>query len=1516
MEMRDASPPALQRQDIGTEDKSRSSPLQSSEQHDEREEYQHSPESASTPIASPKDGLEAGESSTPETEGESEDFNLGAFLGEGHFEKHVDGQSTKRIGVIYKNLTVKGVGIRATFVKTLPDAIVGTFGPDLYRLLCRFLPFLSFSRPSATRTLIHDFRGVVRDGEMLLVLGRPGSGCSTFLKMLANDRKHYEDVIGKVTYGGISAEQQREMYTGEVNYNSEDDIHLPELTVWQTLTFALMNKTKKRNKGEIPVITDALMRMLGIGHTKYTQVGNEFLPGVSGGERKRISIAETLATKSAILCFDNPTKGLDASTALDFAKSLRTITDVSKKATIMTLYQAGEGIYSQMDKVLVIDSGRCIYQGPAQDAKQYFIDLGFYCSRAQTTAEFLTSCTDAGIRRFREGYADRAPKTPEELEATFKKSQSYQNVLREVQLYEQELETTGFSSTGEFRESVQQAKSHRTVSRNSPYTVSFPRQVQACLRREFWLFFGDVTGLYTKAFVLIAIGFIVGSLFYNSSMDSSGAFTRGGGLFMSILFLCWLQLAELMKVFSGRNVIARQHEYALYRPSAVTIARLILDLVVLLPQASIFALIMYFMCSLDVDASKWWTYWLFAYVNSLTITSLYRMFATLSPTADDAVRFASVALNLLIIYSGYVIPKPQLIGQYIWFGWINYLNPLAYAFEALAANEFANRNLTCHPSQLIPQQVVGGPPVDPAHQVCSLAGSPVDAVYISGSSYLERTYNFEQSHLWQNLGVLIAFAVLYILVTTFAAEKIDFAKEGGGLLMFARNKRSKKALKEAPPRPDIEKGGQIEDSISSSSRHIETEDISKEKNMAQISSSQQIFTWENVNFSVPVPGGQKQLLNNVDGYCKPGVLIALMGASGAGKTTLLKTLSQRQALGVVSGNILVDGKTPDSTFQRSTGFCEQMDLHDNTATIREAFEFSALLRQDRNISREEKIASVDTIIDLLELNECQDLVLSCLNLEQRKRLAIGVELAAKPSLLLFVDEPTSGLDSQSAYAIVQILRKLSTAGQAILCTIHQPSSILIQQFDMILALNPGGKTFYFGPVGEAGLHVTNYFAERGFKCPAQKNIAEFLLETAAAEGRRPDGRKINWNEEWRNSDNAKKIKEEIRAINKARSQVPGEPLGTQYEFAAPVAIQTIEVTKRLFRQHWRDPSYLYGKLFTAAIMGIFNGFTFWQLGNSTVDMQNRMFSSFMIVTIPATVVSTVVPKFFQNMMLWMLREHPSRIYGWFAFTTAQIVGEIPVAILSGVLYWLLWYWPVFGTQGSHSTEPSTAGYVFFMTMLFYLFMASWGQWITAFAPSFTVIANTLPLFFIMVSLFNGVMRPYSSLPVLWKYTMYYVNPSQWWISGVLASVLHDLPIYCADAEMIRFTPPAGQTCGQYASAFARAVGGNLTNPSATDVCNYCELRNGDQYLDLLNISADEKWRDFGIFCIFVVSNYLLVYFLMWSVRVKGWGFGMGYVFSFLATIAGFLLSPFKKIGIIKEVAVKRVLRRGDMKYGI
>lgn len=997
-----------------------------------------------------------------EIEDSEDEFELEQFMREGHFEKRVEGRSAKKVGVLWKDLTVKGIGSTAVSVKTLPDAIIGTFGPDLYKIIMHFFPRLKLRRHARTRTLINKFSGVVRDGEMMLVLGRPGSGCSTFLKAIANNRESFAEVTGEVSYGGISADKQKKHFRGEVNYNPEDDKHFASLDVWQTLKFSLMNKTKKREKGEIPIIINALLRIFGISHTKYTLIGDEYIRGVSGGERKRVSIAETLAGKSTVVCWDNSTRGLDSSTALDYAKSLRVMTDISNRTTFVTLYQAGEGIYELMDKVMVIDSGRFIFQGPAKDAKAYFVNLGYACPDRQTTADFLTAVTDPNERRFRQGFAHSAPKGPEELERAYLNSTAYQKVLQDMQDYEQYLQQTDFGDAKEFQRTAHEQKS-KTVSKRSSYTVSFVRQVQACTVREFWLIFGDTTTLITKFIIIISNGLIVGSLFYGQSLNTEGAFSRGGTVFFSILFLGWLQLSELMKAVSGRAVVARHKDYAFYRPSAVAIARVITDFPMLLLQVVIFCIIMYFMTNLDVNISKFWIYLLFVYTTTICVTALYRMFASLSPTIDDAVRFSGLALNLLIIYTGYVIPKPQLIGQYIWFGWLYYVNPVGYSFEAVISNEFAGRTMECAPEQLVPQ----GPGVDPAYQGCALPGAAVNAQSVPGSQYLQTNYTYTRAHLWRNFGVIIAFTVLYILVTVIATELFSITGSGGGALVFKKGWKSRKALQKPAP-VDEEKGLDYGESPTSGSSEMELEQRltasgqTEKEALKSLAKSDSVFTWKDVDYTVPYRGGEKKLLNKVSGYAKPGKMVALIGASGAGKTTLLNTLSQRQTIGVVGGEFLVDGKELGHNFQRGTGFCEQMDLHDGAATIREALEFSAMLRQDASVQKFEKIAYVDNIIDLLELSELQDAIISSLGVEQRRRLTIGVELAAKPELLLFLDEPTSGLDSNSAYSIVRFLRKLAQAGQAIICTIHQPSSVLIQQFDMILALNPGGNVFYFG----------------------------------------------------------------------------------------------------------------------------------------------------------------------------------------------------------------------------------------------------------------------------------------------------------------------------------------------------------------------------------------------------------------------------------------------------------------------
>jgi ATP-binding cassette, subfamily G (WHITE), member 2, SNQ2 len=294
-----------------------------------------------------------------------------------------------------------------------------------------------------------------------------------------------------------------------------------------------------------------------------------------------------------------------------------------------------------------------------------------------------------------------------------------------------------------------------------------------------------------------------------------------------------------------------------------------------------------------------------------------------------------------------------------------------------------------------------------------------------------------------------------------------------------------------------------------------------------------IFTWESVNYHIPVSRGMpRQLLSDVYGYVKPGTLTALIGASGAGKTTCLDVLAKRKNIGVVSGDILVNGHPTGSDFARSTAYAEQMDVHEGTATVREAMRFSAYLRQPSKVPKEEKDAYVEEMIELLELQDFADAIIYSLGTEARKRLTIGVELASKPGLLLFLDEPTSGLDAQSAWNLVRVLRRLADQGQAILCTIHQPSSLLFESFDRLLLLENGGHTVYFGDIGPNSRTVREYFARYGAVFPQDANPAEYMLNTIGA-GKTPRIGHRDWKDIWLDSPEFQLIKEEIRELRRS-----------------------------------------------------------------------------------------------------------------------------------------------------------------------------------------------------------------------------------------------------------------------------------------------------------------------------------------------------------------------------------------------
>lgn len=174
----------------------------------------------------------------------------------------------------------------------------------------------------------------------------------------------------------------------------------------------------------------------------------------------------------------------------------------------------------------------------------------------------------------------------------------------------------------------------------------------------------------------------------------------------------------------------------------------------------------------------------------------------------------------------------------------------------------------------------------------------------------------------------------------------------------------------------------------------------------------------------------------------------------------------------------------------------------------------------------------------------------------------------------------------------------------------------------------------------------------------------------------------------------------------------------------------------------------------------------------------------------------------------------------------------------------------------------------------------------------------------MFSLFNGVVRAYAQIPVFWRYWLYYLNPSTYWIGGVLAATLVDIPVRCLDTEAARFNPPPGQTCAQYAGTFASASPGYLLNPSATADCGYCPYTSGTDYLATLHVTPGNKWGYMAIFLTFCISNWALVYFFTYFVRIRGWSFGLGKLFAVL----GMGVEALK--GVVKKVVPGRKEEEG------
>ncbi|KAK0630537.1 ABC drug exporter AbcA [Bombardia bombarda] len=1323
--------------------------------------------------------------------------------------------------------------------------------------------------PKKKVSILSGFEGMILPGQMLLVLGRPGSGCSTFLKTLSGDSHGFRIADeANINYRGISYRRFHNVFKGERVYVAELDVHFPELTLGQTLNFA----TSTRENSSVTINPKDVASLFGLGEAFDTPIGDALIRGVSGGEKRRTSIAEAFIGGAQFQCWDNSTRGLDALTARQFIQLLRKLTNTQKSTVAMSLYQASEAMYQSFDNVILLYEGRQIYFGSSQSAVDYFTRLGYVRPARTTTADFLTSLTNPAERIVRSGYENQVPRSPEEFSSVWRQSPEAKLLRTQIETFNAAHPiTSGPEDRIPDSESLMGSRDDSTKRRlqTCTYPLSIPMQVLVCLDRSFQRLRTNIASEISAIVANTILGVIIGSVFYNLSETTDSLDQRTLLLFFALMVNAFIPGIEVILMWAQRPIVEKQHRYAFYHPFTERLASIVSALPAKIAICFCIHLPIYFMANLRRSVSAFFVYWLFMFANLVTMSMLFRMIGSISRTREQTTIPVSVGVLLFIIYTGFVIPPDYMKP---WLGWVWRINPLAYTYESLVVNEMRNHSFPC--STLLP----AGPSytaISPDQKVCAAVGSTIGQQSVQGTTYIELRYDYFESHLWRNLAILIAMIVAFCVIHLLASEYVSAQPSKGEVLVFRQ------------PRDKIKKGSESLGARSTTSDPV-TGPPKTDRPMAVISRQAGEFHWTSLNFEVK----ERKILQDIHGWVKPGTLTALMGVTGAGKTSLLDALANRSTSGKVSGQVLVDGFFRDASFQRKVGYVQQEDVHLATTTVREALEFSALLRQPSSTPKSEKIAYVDDVLDMMDMQWYSNAVIGVpgqgLNVEQRKRLTIAVEMVAKPELLLFLDEPTSGLDSQTAWSICTLLRKLADNGQTILCTIHQPSSQLFLMFDRLLLLGKGGRTLYFGDIGDNASTMVQYFESNGAQnCHPEANPAEWMLEVTGnisefkseseTKESKSELQQIEWSEKWNQSTQKQQVLHQLAEMDSDTTRRTSQTNLHNYDgqYAASFVQQMMVVSKSILQDQWRDPVYLYSKIGLSALLALVNGISFY---NSPLDVQgitNLLFSIFLITQLFSCVDQLVIPHFSNMRSMFEARDRHSNAYSWVVFIGANVIVELIWQTIIAVPIFAAWYYPT-GLHHRGDFDPTfgvteRGALVFVLIWLFNLWASTVSQLFAAAIENTEMAMQMATLFYWLALVFCGILSPPDKLARFWIF-MYRVSPLTYFLEGLAVAGLANAKVTCSSIETIRIPLPNGSnssSCGQYLRPFVISVGGEILNPLENSAdCQFCPYSDVNTLLNSFGMQTDHRWRNAGFMAIYVVFNISMTFGVYWLVRVE------------------------------------------------
>ncbi|XP_027361464.1 ABC transporter G family member 21-like [Abrus precatorius] len=527
---------------------------------------------------------------------------------------------------------------------------------------------VSSQKPKLTRTVLNGVTGMVGPGEVMAMLGPSGSGKTTLLTALAG--RLAGKLSGNITYNGhpFSSSMRR-----NVGFVSQDDMLYPHLTVLETLTYAAMLKLPKSlNREEKMEQVELVIVELGLSRCRNSPVGGAtaLFRGVSGGERKRVSIGQEMLVNPSLLLLDEPTSGLDSTTAQRIVAVLKSLAR-SGRTVVTTIHQPSSRLYWMFDKVVVLSDGYPVYTGQAGRVMDYFESIGFVPAfNFMNPADFLLDLANGIVADVRQDdqidhHEDQAS-VKQLLVSSYKKN-LYPLLKQEIQ---QNNRDPGFFNTGTSRSS----KNQWTTSWWEQFKVLLKRGLKERRHESY-------SGL--RIFQVLSVSILSGLLWWHS--DPLHVQDQVGLLFFFSIFWGFFPLFNAIFAFPlDRPMLMKERSSGMYHLSAYYMARMIGDLPMELVLPTIFVTITYWMGGLKPSLVTFVLTLLIMLFNVLVSQGIGLALGAILMDVKQATTLASVTMLVFLLAGGYYIQQmPSFIA------WLKYISFSHYCYKLLVGVQYS-----------------------------------------------------------------------------------------------------------------------------------------------------------------------------------------------------------------------------------------------------------------------------------------------------------------------------------------------------------------------------------------------------------------------------------------------------------------------------------------------------------------------------------------------------------------------------------------------------------------------------------------------------------------------------------------------------------------------------------------------------------------------------------------------------------------------------------------------------------